>query len=162
VCLPPRAASAGLYGVWDGTPRNTGNALDQLALLLSARPVPAETQLPDLHVHERAITPTRNTLLGAAGVNAQDMAFLGLGFVDSASTNTLLLTIALPRDNLHTGEIAFHGFETFGILTELRQSGPFLLGYIGEGSIKLDMAGTETGDVVQGSFSAMLAGHLDP
>lgn len=159
-CMPPRPASAGVYGQWDATPRNTDNVLDQLALITSARPVP-EDLMVNLSVHERAIMPGSGPKLGAAGMNEQGTAYLGLTFVDEASRNTMLLGIVMPVDNYQVGEIRFHGYETFGVLAELTQSGSRILGFIGQGSIKLDMAGRETGDIAQGSWNAQLAGQLD-
>jgi spore coat protein CotH len=156
-CDPAKAASSGLYAVWDAAQRSGDNPLDQLALLTSARPVPSGMLALDIHVHERAITPLLGSLLGAAGVNAQGFAFLGLSFSDAMTRNTLLLAIVMPLANYHAGEIKFHGYETYGVLTELRQNERHILGYIGEGSIQLDLAGPQTGDVVQGSWNALLA-----
>jgi len=57
--------------------------------------------------------------------------------------------------------VPFHGFETVGIILEIDESGPVpvprLLGFIGDGTITFDIAGTTTGDEVSGSFNGLLS-----
>ena len=59
------------------------------------------------------------------------------------------------------GIVPFHGFETVGIIMEIDESGPVpdpkLLGFIGDGTITFDIAGTTAGDEVSGSFNALMS-----
>ncbi|MHC5037042.1 MAG: CotH kinase family protein [Planctomycetota bacterium] len=57
------------------------------------------------------------------------------------------------------GELPFHGLETFGVLVEHNAAmGQFkMLGFIGEGKITFNAAGTRPGDKVSGSFSGLLS-----
>ena len=75
--------------------------------------------------------------------------------------NTLLLILSTLTSFIEPGIVPFHGFETVGILMEIDESGPvpipLLRGFIGDGSITFDVAGTTAGDEVSGSFSALLS-----
>ena len=57
------------------------------------------------------------------------------------------------------GDVPLHGFETFGIVLEhFEITDDFqMLGFIGDGTITFDVAGTATGDEVSGSFSGLLS-----
>jgi hypothetical protein len=75
--------------------------------------------------------------------------------------NTLLVILNTPTLLIEPGVVPFHGFETLGIIMEIDESGPvpipILLGFIGDGEITFDAAGTIAGDEVTGSFSALLS-----
>ncbi len=75
--------------------------------------------------------------------------------------NTLILILSTPTLFVEPGVVPMHGFETLGILMEIDESGPVpvpvLLGFIGDGTITFDAAGTTEGDEVSGSFSALLS-----
>jgi hypothetical protein len=74
--------------------------------------------------------------------------------------NPLLIILNTPTSFIKPGVVPFHGFETVGIIIEIDESGPTpvprLLGFIGDGTITFDFAGTNPGDEVSGSFSAFL------
>jgi hypothetical protein len=57
------------------------------------------------------------------------------------------------------GDVPFHGFETFGIVLAFSGNPDDyqLLGFIGDGTISFDVAGTTTGDEVSGSFTGLLS-----
>jgi hypothetical protein len=75
--------------------------------------------------------------------------------------NNLLIILNTITSFIKPGVVPFHGFETVGIIMEIDESGPVpipkLLGFIGDGTITFDVAGTTTGDEVSGSFNGLLS-----
>jgi hypothetical protein len=76
-----------------------------------------------------------------------------------ASDNNLFVILNVMPSFVKPGDVAFHGFETFGIVLEhIEITDDFqMLGFIGDGTISFDIAGTTTGDEVSGSFNGLLS-----
>ena len=72
--------------------------------------------------------------------------------------NPLVVVLNVMPSQVATGEVPFHGFETFGVVVELIQAEEEfkIIGYIGDGTISFDAAGTKPGDEVSGSFSGLM------
>ncbi len=71
-----------------------------------------------------------------------------------ASEDNLFVELRLIPSFVAPGQVPFHGFETFGVVVELDpdEESYELLGYIGDGAISFDAAGTGSGAEVAGSF----------
>jgi len=71
--------------------------------------------------------------------------------------NDLYIVLKIPMPLVGPGDVQFHGFETVGIIMEIvPPMNPQLLGFIGDGTITFDAAGTNPGDPIQGSFNALM------
>jgi spore coat protein H len=70
------------------------------------------------------------------------------------SGNNLLLILYVSLDAYKKGELPLHGFETTGMVldTNLKTGSFDVLGYVSDGTITIDEAGLEDGDIVSGSF----------
>lgn len=67
--------------------------------------------------------------------------------------DALIVSLRVPPHELKVGTIAFHGFETFGLL--LRETAPKQwenVSFIGGGQIVFESVGTAAGDVIEGTF----------
>ncbi|TET36505.1 MAG: hypothetical protein E3J72_08460 [Planctomycetota bacterium] len=74
-----------------------------------------------------------------------------------ATGNDLAIFLNIPPSFVGPGDVEFHGFETVGMILEIDPIGdPRLLGFIGDGTITFDAAGTTPGDEVSGSFNALM------
>ncbi len=73
----------------------------------------------------------------------------------------LVVTMAFNTPSLfETGEVPFHGFEVSASVVQLvdREGTDYrMLGFIGDGKIILDEAGTDPGDPVEGGFEGLFA-----
>lgn len=156
-CDPAVATRSRMDFVWNATPRNIDSSADRLAALASAQPVSAQSLEVDVQLHGEPIKLLPGLSFGAAGASDDGLALVGITGVLTESLATILIGIVMPIENYHPGTIEFHGYETYGLVAEVEGETQKLLGVIGEGSITFDEAGSQTGDVLRGTWQGKLA-----
>lgn len=68
----------------------------------------------------------------------------------------LVLTLLMPRAQMAPGAYPFHGVETWGLLGGLDAQGAYtVLGFVGDGELRLERAGTGPSAPVIGSFEGI-------
>jgi hypothetical protein len=100
-----------------------------------------------------------NGLVSAAGpIQEIDDSLFGtprIAFVgtDDTSGREIWVGLYIPESEWSKGEIAFHGYEIFGIIIEPLPDGSYRrLGLIGDGTITMEKAGHTNGAAVKGSW----------
>ncbi len=75
--------------------------------------------------------------------------------------NPIFVLIRIPSELVSNGTIPMHGAETFGVVYEIIGEGESAdfkeLGFIGDGNITMTESGTDEGDIIVGSFEALLS-----
>ena len=82
------------------------------------------------------------------------IAFMG---TDDTSGRTIWAGLYIPDSVWQEGEIAFHGFEIFGVLGAILPTHFEILAFIGDGTIIMEKAGRTDGAVVKGSWQGLIA-----
>ena len=151
-CTPPTEISGGFSTSWGDlanvVPDFASAAGNRLEVVLDGAAVPMSTSFS-------AAGLSRDP---AGEVGKPNILVIGVPTDPTAKMLTALLAFNAP-ELFATGEILFHGFETFGSLVELDDAtgtGYRMLGFFGDGRVVLDSAGTETGEPVAGSFEGKL------
>jgi len=99
-------------------------------------------------------------LLGSVGLDQNNLNTVHIRYISPQSDGGLMIVIlSMPLKLFQTGEHQMHGFETHGIVARVNSQSTSdieLIGMIGDGFIQLDMASTEEGGAVSGSFEGKL------
>ena len=118
----------------------------------------------DISIAGQAQTITGELLSAAGPVQEIDdmmygmprIAFMG---TDDTGERTIWVGLYIPDSEWREGEIAFHGWEIFGIVLELLPTHIETLGMIGDGTITMEKAGHTDGAAVKGSWQGQVATH---
>ncbi len=91
------------------------------------------------------------------GMNEDTAMFLFSTTGSDGSAGTLMLFVPLVL--MQTGEVPFHGMETYGMFFE-SLANPMDAIFIGDGAITFDAVGTNPGNLISGSFSGLMNSML--
>ena len=98
--------------------------------------------------------PTFDLFLSKAGPDDTGAGEAGIRLVGAQLDGSwVALNLFLPLAQFAPGEYPLHGFETYGVVasgTDPTGQQNTLLGFVGEGRVVLEEAGTEEGDAVKG------------
>lgn len=143
-CVPPTKVSGRFVTTWGELRDYATNTENQLDLSIDGQTV--ETA----------------DVMSSAGLSFDPIGVIGvpelwvIGIPAETYPPAYMVTINFNTASLfEEGEILFHGFETSGAVIESYSENDDdyrILGFVGDGSITLDEAGTDTADPVEGAF----------
>jgi len=130
----------------------TATGTFSMTWLSDTRPSPGQTL--DIILNQQPWMPTQ--LLGSAGLDEMSPDAINVRFFSPQSDGTfIVLALIMPMSSYTVGEHPMHGFETNGVMIRFNPINPsalVLLGFVGDGTIKLDEVSTQRGGAVSGSF----------
>jgi hypothetical protein len=119
---------------------------------------PRPGQTLDITINGQPWMPAQ--LLGSAGLDQMSADTAQIRYLSPQSDGTFIfLGLSIPLTWFSVGEHPMHGLEINGVVVRFdpqNPSGFVLIGFIGDGHIKLDAASTEPGGAVSGSFEGKL------